>query len=1009
MAQPSIASAAFSKAQLAHKAGQLDAAQHGYQLALQADPNFAEAWHMLGVVRGQVGDSTTSVQYIKKAISLQPRNPKALYNLGRVYHDSGASNDAILAYTQAVRLDTSHGAAWNNLGTLFLDVEHYDAAIAAFESGIRADAQYEPLHDNLCRQYKRRNDLQACLKSADRGIQSLPESSRLWIHRSEVCFALGQFEDAWDAYEWRFKSPENPNTAPSYPIKPWHGENLQDKSLLVWTEQGPGETFLFSSLLEDIISQAKKCVLVTTARLCPILTRAFPEVEVLDGEQSTFTSDSADFQVSLISSGRWLRKAWPDFPVPRPRIKAAPALQNKYAKAIRPQADDRPVVGIAWRSMGVPTADEKSILLDAWRPILSVPGIKFVSLQYGDMTQELSELEAATGLSITQQRDLDPVTDLDSHLALVANMDLVISSSNTTVHAAAAQGVPVWCMVNHTLGEGLRWPWFVDRSDSPWYPSLTLYRQEKRNDWTAPIARVAVDLASWRAQQNKEHDDGFVLSGHLVALALAYHKAGLTKAAGLAAEAALQENDTSPEMYRLAAHGCSARDQAKDAIKVLDQGLIEHPTNMDILIDRAAALLADGQIKSAETDLRKALAKTPNSVEALNNLARLLARQGYSQNALDLFQKADAQRPGNAIIQLAIASRLYELGRMEDCKALLERLMQDQAPAAAAASHLGIALLLHGAYADGWRYLRHRLSQPTESISYQHFPFPAWTGDSVKDKHVLVWTEQGIGDEILLTTMMGDLGRQTKSITLLCSSRLVPLFKRSLHRVRVAVRDEPLPKEAVDPKIDVQMSFSDVGLLTRPSLDSFPDAPKNQVLKADPRARRAFRKKYLQSFPDSVLVGISWHSTTRDFGEAKSIPPELFVDLIRSVPARFVSLQYGPSPSHLETLQAAAPSRWIHDDSVDPLVDMDLAAAQVAAMDFVITISNTTAHTAGALGVSTALLVPPQGGRHWYWTKNQERSAWYPSVTVYEANEPQAWHDPIKRVAENLRELIPMS
>lgn len=1006
MANAGIVNSAFSAAQVAHQAGRIEEARRSYKRVLDSNPHHAETWHMLGVANGQLGDASSAVQCINKAIEIEPRNPAALYNLGCVLHGAGATRDAILAFTRAVGLDATHSAAWNNLGAAFLDLNHYDSALKALEACISTSALYEPAHDNICRLHKRNDNFTECLQAADRGLKHVPDSWRLWIHRAEACFALGQFEDGWAAYEWRFKSSENPNPAPNYPIQSWKGESLANKSILIWTEQGPGETFLFSSLLADIISQAEQCIIGTTARLYPIMARSFPNAEVIDADQTPINSETADYQSSLISAGRWLRKSWKDFPEAKPLIKADPALINSYATAGPESAKPQPVVGIAWRSFGVSTADEKSVALDAWQPILSIPGIKFVSLQYGDVAQELAALKAATGVDIEERRDIDPVTDLDKHLAHVAGLDLVISSSNTTVHAAAAQGVPVWCLAHHTLGEGLRWPWFVGRSDSPWYSSLKLFRQDTRGDWALPIARVAIDLVKWRAEKVNDWNDTFSAKKYYLDLAMAYYDAGLMNAAVLAADSALAGGDNSVNAYRIAAKGHAQAGHQKLAIELLTEALKKNQDDINLLIDRASVHVSCDQTNAAEVDLMQALSLDPNSLEALNNLGRLKARQGFSQRALELFDQASKKAPDNFNIQVAAATRLHELGRKEEARKLFELVMQNETHAAEAGTQLAIGLLSDGELAEGWRLLRYRLSRPSTKLQYGFFPFQAWCGESVEGKNILVWTEQGIGDEILLATMMRDLSNQAKSVTLLCSSRLVPVLKRSLHGIRVAVRDEPLPKEAVDPKIDVQMSLSDVGQLLRPSFDTFPKSTAKPTLKADPKQMRKMRKQYLTSAPTSKLVGVSWHSSTLDFGQAKSIPPDLFKDLIVDIPAQFVSLQYDAQPNHIETLRAANPTRWTSDPDVDPLTDMDAAAAQVAAMDFVVTVSNTTAHTSGGLGIPTILLIPPQGGRHWYWHRGQARSSWYPSVTIFEADKPQDWASALKRAARHLKELI---
>lgn len=990
----------LEQGQRAHVAGRMGEAEQAYQSVLNGDPNCAEAWHLLGVLLGQSGKTNQAIDCINKALSLDPRKPQWLYNLGCVFQQIGAVHDAILAFTRSVGLDRRNAQAWNNLGNLFATTHNYDAARKALERGISADPRYLALHDNLCRVHKRENNFGACLKAADRGLESNPESVLLWIHRAEACFALGEFDSAWAAYEWRFRSTENPNQPPDYPIEVWQGQSLAGKSILIWTEQGPGETFLFSSMLNELLDAADRCIVVTTDRLLPSLQRSFPQANVVDGTQLTVTRDTADFQCSLISAGRWLRRSWSDFPRRAGHICPDSKRQQEVHKSLQSAADNKPLVGIAWRSFGSVTGQKKSIALDAWRPILSVPGIRFISLQYGDVAQDIANLKAATGVEILPGPVDDPVSDLEGHLALVSGMDLVISSSNTTVHAAAALGVPVWCAVAHTLGEGLRWPWFTDRQDSPWYETVKLYRQEVIDDWTLTIADMAIDLAKWHGVR----DPNFNVESHLVALAAAYRNIKQPKACARAAKAAVAENPASHSARRLAAQGLIALGECDDAITHLTPLIEQETDSINSLVDRAMAFQKSGRLEEAESDLRHALKLEPSSLEGLNNLGNVKIAEGFSREALDLHRQGSTLAPENKTLKLSIANRVSELQGSAASQPLFEALLHDEEMGSIAACDYGISLLKHGPSREGWILFRHRLSKPEANIRYDNFPFPVWSGESVAGKRVLVWTEQGLGEEILVATLMRDLAKQAKSVTLLCSNRVLAIFRKSLHGITVVQREEPLPKEAVDPRIDVQMSLSDVGALLRPTSQSFAPSLKAPTLKANKSKTAALKRAYSASNPHLPLIGLSWHSSAPATGGAKSIAPELYAKLIQDVPAQFVSLQHEPPPEHLSTLEAAAPERWIYDQSVNPMAELTDFAAQIAALDFVVTISNTTAHIAGALGIPTAMFAPPYAGRLWYWFKGTEQTLWYPTVTIYDGDEALNWGAALDQVIDRLKQ-----
>jgi len=282
-----------------------------------------------------------------------------------------------------------------------------------------------------------------------------------------------------------------------FPTPYWNGEPLDGRTLLVWTEQGLGDEILLASMIPDVLERGAQCTLVCTNRLAPLFQHSFPSAKILtreDMKTDIAPARGAHYQASLSQLGFRLRPSFESFPQRKSYLKAdeaeASALRTRYLQG----SPDR-LVGIAWKSGNPQAGAEKSTPLTAWADILRVPGYRFVSLQYGDRTNALRELQEQTGLSITVDEDIRSDRDMRQFAAQVAAMDLVISVSNTTVHFAGALGVPVWTLLPSSVGR--IWYWFLDRSDSPWYPSMRLFRQERGKDWSAVLESVARELRQW--------------------------------------------------------------------------------------------------------------------------------------------------------------------------------------------------------------------------------------------------------------------------------------------------------------------------------------------------------------------------------------------------------------------------------------------------------------------------------------------------------------------------------
>ena len=196
---------------------------------------------------------------------------------------------------------------------------------------------------------------------------------------------------------------------------------------------------------------------------------------------------------------RILRRDFRQFPKHHGYLKADPArtaaLRQRYAAI----AGGRRIVGISWRSRNTQFGTAKSVALTDLAEILRVPGVMFVNLQYGDCADEIATAKRDLGVDILHDTEIDSLRSLEDFFAQVAAMDLVVTVSNTTVHAAGALNVPAWLLLPR--GEGALWYWFVDREDSPWYPSVRLFRQPDTPDepsWPRDVVRRAgEDLQRW--------------------------------------------------------------------------------------------------------------------------------------------------------------------------------------------------------------------------------------------------------------------------------------------------------------------------------------------------------------------------------------------------------------------------------------------------------------------------------------------------------------------------------
>jgi hypothetical protein len=256
---------------------------------------------------------------------------------------------------------------------------------------------------------------------------------------------------------------------------------------------------MYASLLPKLQQQAHQILVETQQRLVPLFRRSFPEISffrIQDPPNSKLLEESIDYQLPIGSLARWLLPDEESFPKKASYLKACvnkvKELRDKYQQL----ESGKLLIGISWKSVNKDIGKLKSTFLTQWRDLLSQKDCLFINLQYGDVEEEINAFTAETGISIYQDRDIDSLKDLDGFASQVSALDLIISTSNTTVHMAGALGNPVWTLLHYVPD----WRWQLDRLDTLWYPSMTLYRQPVLDDWHSVFQRIQADLQRFVTQ-----------------------------------------------------------------------------------------------------------------------------------------------------------------------------------------------------------------------------------------------------------------------------------------------------------------------------------------------------------------------------------------------------------------------------------------------------------------------------------------------------------------------------
>ena len=402
---------------------------------------------------------------------------------------------AVQAYHQAVLADSGFAAGWINLAAVSVELQQWSQAERFARRALELVPQSDQALINLGEALINQGDVAGQIACLERAVQLHPGCELAHWNLALTLLLQEQFERGWEHHEWRERAGRV--TLDPYPYPRWNGEPLDGKLLLVHGEQGVGDEILFASCYDELIRRAAHCVLVCDPRLAPLFRRSFPRASVIGYERRkdhrpAQLSRAVDWQVPAGSVPRLFRRCVSDFPR-RPRFLAAnPQLVADWRRRLV-ALGGRLRVGISWRAGGQPAEHRKrSINLADWEPLLAVPGIEWVNLQYGDTSQERAWAQAELDVTIHDWPDGDPLVDLDGFAARLSALDLVISVGNATVHLAGALGVNTWAILPQTPN----WRWGLSGEQSRWYSSVRLVRQPGTGSWQPVIRQIAEQLSS---------------------------------------------------------------------------------------------------------------------------------------------------------------------------------------------------------------------------------------------------------------------------------------------------------------------------------------------------------------------------------------------------------------------------------------------------------------------------------------------------------------------------------
>lgn len=478
--RPDFWEARFNLGNTLKRMGKGDEAVKELEIAVSSQPDYVPGWQNLALCYFDIGDITHAAECLEKVLVLDPDCRKSRVDLGDILIELGRYHEAVRYFDEALLDDPDDKGVLNSKGTALQALDDLDGAEECYRKILSLDPDNDLAWNNLGTVLRSRGYPFQAIVCFNRALEKEPEDSQLIFNRSLARLAIGDFARGWKDYESRFTSRE-PVKLYHQNLPRWNGEHLGDRILLVHSEQGYGDTLQFIRYIPLLKRFGGKIIVeVQDNSIKSAVSGIDTDATIIARGEAIPTPD---YQIPLLSLPGIFETDLSSIPAPGGYLKPHPELRIKWEKYFGPP-DGRLKIGLVWGGRKPRLNANRSMQLKDLATLFDIEGIRWISLQLGPDASQLHELP-------------NTIEDVSTHIgnfgdtaALITCLDLVISIDSAVAHLAGALGSPAWIMLKLAPD----WRWFLDRSDSPWYSSLKLFRQIEFGNWQTVVADMSQQL-----------------------------------------------------------------------------------------------------------------------------------------------------------------------------------------------------------------------------------------------------------------------------------------------------------------------------------------------------------------------------------------------------------------------------------------------------------------------------------------------------------------------------------
>ncbi len=898
--------------------------------------------------------------------------------------------EAELLYRELLEKYPFLSRASYNLGIIRSQLECYEGAEQAFRQAVGYEPELFEAALNLAIALQEQGQFHEALQLTAHITQHWPGIPDSYFIHGCLLLLTGAMPQGWEGYEFRFDCLANPvpRQHPGLPFP--DGPLIEGSRILICAEQGYGDALQMLRYIPLFVRLGHKVWIEVSEPLVSYFER-LSAVEGVIPRGGVLPE--LDLQIPVMSLPRQFGTTLDTIPE---LVSITPAAERVEEMAALLPSDRQMRVGLAWSGrMDQPLNRKRSCPSQLFSLLLDMPGITFVSLQK----------ETAQGFELRDPRLLDfsgQLQDFHHTAALISTLDLVITIDTSIAHLAGTLGKPTWLLLPFVPD----WRWLLERSDSPWYPSMRLFRQPSPRNWRPVIMQIQQELslllpdsaallsnlgvlaesrgdseaALYFYQAALEHlPDSSIIQYNM---GNTFKQLGNSDKARSCYEAALRLQPIFPEAHHNLAILAQEQLDLVSAHRHVADALVQRPDFADALHTLGELYQQEEQFEKAINAFKDALLVAPSAVRTWNSLGIVYQCIEMDHEAEPCYRQALMLDPDHLHARNNLGALLLVTGAVDESVAVLEELIRRAPDYMDGHWNLSCSLIAQGSWRRGWEEFEYRFHKHSPVLLPQS-ELPLWDGSSLHGAGVLLQGEQAFGDTIQFVRFAATVAERGGVVHVACQhDALVSLLASARGVTSSSGPLEPVPESCV----------CRVPLMSLPHLLGL--SPE-QLQGTAPylTASREHLKVWRERMPDvnGIRIGLCWSGRQTLRNRRRSCPPEL-LSCLGDIPGiSLFSLQLGGTP--------APPELPLIDLTAD-IKDFADSAALISCLDLVITIDTAVAHLAGALGKVVWLMLPDTVD--WRWMADRTDSPWYPTMRLFRQKPGLGWPELVNQVAEEL-------